>query len=265
MQTYVIIGAQKCGTTSLYRYLVQHPQVAPAVTKEIHYFDLHFQKGDDWYWSQFPGRGESQRYRITGESSPYYLFHPLVAQRLRRLMPEAKLIVMLRDPIARAVSHYHNEVRMKAETLPLEEAFAQETARLEGETEKLISGELDYSFNHQHFTYLARGAYADQLKGWMDVFPREQFLVLKSEEFYARPSATFGRVLEFLELPHLELAEYGKHNTGDYSAIEPALQQRLREHFRPHNRRLEELLGEKFDWEATSRETWWRRLMKPFR
>ncbi len=264
MQTYVIIGAQKCGTTSLSRHLVRHPQIAPAVTKEIHYFDLNFEKGDDWYFSQLPGLAETSRYLATGESSPYYIYHPLVAQRLRRLLPDARLIVMLRDPVARAVSHYHHEVRLKAEHLSLEEAFAQEPARLRGEAGKLISGELDYSFNHQHFAYLSRGVYIDQLRPWMELFPREQFLFLKSEDFYADPPAVYNQVLEFLDLPGHELDDYGKHNSGEYPPVSPAMQRKLAKYFRPHNRKLEAFLGRRFDWDKDSGRNWWDSLKDVF-
>ncbi|HEY9295730.1 MAG TPA: sulfotransferase domain-containing protein, partial [Phormidium sp.] len=161
---FIIIGAQKCGTTSLYEYLIQHPQILAASKKEVHFFDLNFAKGVDWYRQQF--KPVSQK-SITGEASPYYIFHPLVPQRIYQLFPQVKLIVLLRNPVERAISHYYHEVRLGFEDLGLEDAIAQEPARLEGETAKILADETYYSYNHQHYTYLSRGVYVEQLNNWM--------------------------------------------------------------------------------------------------
>ncbi|WP_287523664.1 sulfotransferase domain-containing protein [Okeania sp. SIO2C2] len=149
----MIIGAQKCGTNSLYNYLVQHPLIAASLQHEIHYFDLNFDKDLQWYQSQFP---ELEPGIITGESSPYYLFHPLVPQRIFDIYPQIKLIILLRNPAERAISHYDHEVRLGTEKLTLKEAIAAEQNRLKGEVEKIIQTGTYYSFNHQHYTYLAR-------------------------------------------------------------------------------------------------------------
>ena len=109
---FVIIGAQRCGTSSLYSYLIEHPQIAPATRKELHYFDLNYAAGDEWYRSQFPQFPDTPfdgRLTVTGEASPYYLFHPMAAERCASVVPDAKLIVMVRDPVERAYSHYHHE------------------------------------------------------------------------------------------------------------------------------------------------------------
>ncbi|WP_017715481.1 sulfotransferase domain-containing protein [Kamptonema formosum] len=242
MPDFLIIGAQKCGTTSLYHYLIQHPQIRPAAQKELHFFDLFFSKGVEWYLEQFPRRTAGAGW-LTGESSPYYIFHPLVPQRVWRLFPEVKLIVLLREPVARAWSHYHHEVRLGYEKLSFEDAIALEPERLKGETEKILADETYYSFNHQHCTYLSRGAYAEQLLSWMELFPKKQFLILKSEDFYANPAESVKQVFEFLGLPDCRLPEYGKYNAGEYPPISDATQRYLREYFQPHNQRLEKNFG----------------------
>jgi hypothetical protein len=245
MPDFLIIGAQKCGTTSLYQYLSQHPQIRPAAQKEVHFFNFFFSKGVDWYLEQFPNRTAGAGW-LTGESSPYYIFHPLVAQRVWRLFPEVKLIVLLREPVARAWSHYHHEVRLGYEKLCFEDAIALEPERLQGETEKILTDETYYSFNHQHCTYLSRGKYAEQLLRWMELFPKKQFLILKSEEFYANPAESVKPVFEFLGLPDCRLAEYRKYNAGEYPPICDSTQRYLREYFQPHNQRLEDYFGIKF-------------------
>ncbi|WP_413275998.1 sulfotransferase family protein [Floridanema evergladense] len=242
---FIIIGAQKCGTTSLYQYLIEHPQIVPGSQKEVHFFDLNFAKGLDWYRQQFKPLSQGL---ITGEASPYYIFHPLVAQRVYELFPQVKLIALLRNPVERAISHYYHEVRLGFEKLGLEDAIAQESARLKGETAKMVADETYYSYNHQHYTYLSRGIYVEQLKHWMQFFPKEQFLVLPSEKLYNQPNTTLNQVLEFLQLPSYQLTKYDKYNSGEYPAVTQEIRQQLQAYFQPYNQQLEEFLGGKFDW-----------------
>lgn len=242
---FIIIGAQKCGTTSLYQYLIQHPQIVPARQKEVHFFDLNFAKGVDWYRQQFQPVSEGL---ITGEASPYYMFHPLVAQRIYELFPQVKLIALLRNPVERAISHYYHEVRLGFEKLGLQDAIAQESARLKGEAAKMLADANYYSYNHQHYTYLSRGIYVEQLKHWMQFFPKEQFLVLPSEELYNQPNIVLNQVLEFLQLPSFQLTQYEKYNSGEYPEVNQEIRQQLQTYFQPYNQELAELLGVKFAW-----------------
>ena len=236
LPNFLIVGAQRCGTSSLYAYLAQHPQVAPAARKEVHYFDLNYQKGIDWYRAQFPERS------FTGEASPYYLFHPLAAERAAEAVPEAKIIAILRNPVDRAYSHYHHEVRKGREDLSFEEALEAEEERLAGERERLIAVPAYRSQTHQSYSYKARGEYADQLEVWLEHFPRERMLILESERLFEDPAAEYPRALEFLELPLVEPAEYRQWNAGSYDARVPETPRRLERYFEPHMRRLRVLL-----------------------
>ncbi|MFQ5812213.1 MAG: sulfotransferase domain-containing protein [Anaerolineae bacterium] len=251
MPDFIIIGAARCGTTSLYSYLTAHQSIGSPCEKEVHFFDYNFGKGIAWYRAQFPlfvRRALGQRF-ITGESSPYYMFHPLAPKRIARMVPKAKLIVMLRNPVDRAYSHYHHTVRMGAETLSFEDAIAIEPERLDGEAEKILQDEGYYSYSHQHHSYLSRGIYVDQLEAWTGLFPREQILILRSEDFYAEPQASLRQVLEFLELPVGEPKEYRKHNSGDNPNMDTGTRKRLTDFYRPHNERLYEFLGVNFRWD----------------
>ena len=257
MPDFLIIGAQKCGTTSLYVYLSRHPQIIPASQKEIHFFDLNYDRGIDWYLSKFPAKINPQRWRseggeaiLTGESSPYYLFHPSVPQRVKQLFPDIKLIVLLRDPVERTWSHYHHEVRLGFETLPFEAAINSEGERLAGEMEKLRGDRNYYSYNHQHYTYLSRGRYIEQLKAWMELFPREQFLILNSEEFYANPSATLSQTLTFLGLSPCNLEEYQRFNIGDNPPMSDKLREKLINYFSPYNQQLFDDLQVNWNWSS---------------
>ncbi|WP_420629800.1 sulfotransferase domain-containing protein [Candidatus Leptofilum sp.] len=249
---FLIIGAQKAGTSSLYKYLLQHPSVLPAYQKEIHYFtipDLYF-KGERWYRGHFPtnlARGQ----RLTGEASPSYLFFPLVPQRVYQMMPQVKLIVLLRDPVARAFSNYHHQVRRGLETLSFEEAIAQESNRLGNDLQKTVDNPRFHSLNLAHFSYLLRGDYITQLKRWRQFFPAEQMLILKSENFYERPQEIVSEVVTFLGLPSWQPnpAIFKQYNPGDYNKMPPSLRENLSYHFQPANKALYEFLGRDLGWQ----------------
>ena len=296
---FVIIGAQRCGTTSLYNYLVEHPDVAPAFIKETHFFDLYFGRGLNWYRAYFPilsglswkepgagwlGRilpglswkehgpataGVRQRRLLTGESTPYYLFHPHAPQRVWEAVPGAKLILLLRNPVDRAYSHYHHEVRMGAEEGSFEEAIEREEKSLASETARLVEDEGYRSFTHMHHSYLARGIYVDQIQRWTELFGRDRILILKSEDFYGDPSASLEQVLHFLGLPVPALAcpeqsdregkagtgrkqgSYEKYNLGHYAEMDAATRRQLIAYFEPHNQRLFGYLGTDLGWERS--------------
>ncbi len=248
MPDFLIIGTQKGGTTSLYNYLIQHPQVLPAAQKEVHFFDFNFHQSIDWYREQFPPQSP-EKPMLTGEASPYYLFHPLVPQRVKDLVPTVKLIVLLRNPVDRAWSHYNHEVRWGFEALSFAEAIAQEPERLAGEVEKMFADQNHYSYNHQHYTYLSRGIYISQLKKWLKLFPREQFLILKSEEFYANPADILAKTLAFLGLSPMKISDYPKYNAGDHSKMPDEFKFTLIKYFQEYNQQLSEELFLNFSWD----------------
>ena len=242
---FLIIGGQRCGTTSLYNYLVEHPGVAPAFVKEVHFFDNRFEKGPGWYRAHFPLGGS----KVTGESSPYYLFHPHAPRRAFATVPGARLIVLLRNPIERAISQYHHQVRMGLETLSFEAALDKEARELAGEQERMEADEGYHSPLHQAYSYLARGIYVDQLGAWLRYYEREQMLILRSEDLYADPPATLARTTAFLGLPAWSPDSYPRYNRGDYAELSAAMRRRLGDYFEPHNQRLYEFLDIDFGWQ----------------
>jgi hypothetical protein len=236
LPNYLIIGAQKCGTTSLYHELSRHPQVAPAFRKEPHFFDDAWHRGESWYRANF---ARARAHRITGEASPHYLFSPEAPARVRQMVPEAKLIVMLRNPVDRAWSHYHHERRRGYEALSFEAAIAAEPQRL------AQGGQ----YHRRHHAYVHRGEYAGQLQGWLAHFPREQMLVIRSEDYRADAPAVYSQVLAFLGLPALELASRRERNVGSYRQVMPAqVRAELTAHFQPHNEALYTLLARDMHW-----------------
>jgi hypothetical protein len=252
---FIIIGAQKGGTSSLYHYLTQHPDVCPAFRKEVHYFDWGYRRGETWYRANFPTslyrsafNAMTGRRLGVGEASPYYLFHPHVPTRVKALLPAVKLIVLLRDPVERTVSSYQHQVRKGRESLSLAEALDREQERLAAETARIEADDAYNSEAHRHFSYLARGLYAEQLERWFGVFPRNQFLILHSRDFFDDTRAVFTQTLDFLGLRHWHPPQYRRFNAAEYEALPPATRDRLVAHFAPHNGRLYELLGRDFGW-----------------
>jgi hypothetical protein len=249
LPSVLVIGAQRSGSTSLFNYLVRHPDVLPPFGKEIHYFDLHYTKGLRWYRGRFPYEYRLRGGALTLDASPYYLMHPQAPARAARLLADAKLIALLRNPVDRAFSHYQHEVRDGRETLSFAEAIEQEPERLAGEEERLGADPEYYSFNHHRFSYLRRGHYVEQLRRWVEHFPRARLLVLQSERLFRDPAAALDAVQEFLGLrPHRD-ETYEPYYQGRYdSKVAPELRRRLAAHFEPHNRALYQWLGEEFDW-----------------
>jgi hypothetical protein len=245
----LIIGAQKAGTTSLFNYLVRHPDILPPFGKEIHYFDLHYSRGVRWYRGRFPYRRRLHGGTLTLDASPYYLVHPLVPPRAAQLLPKVKLVALLRNPIDRAFSHYQHEVRAGREFLSFAEAIEKESERLAGEEEHLRSDPHYYSFSHHRYSYAIRGCYIDQLRRWVECFSRPQLLVLQSERLFRDPAATSAVVYDFLGLPRHRLDRYKPFLEGKYEReMSSEVRARLAEHFEPYNRELYKWLGEEFDW-----------------
>jgi sulfotransferase family protein len=251
----IIIGAAKSGTTALFSYLTANPSIVRGEEKEVHFFDRDYGRGPAWYRAQFPKRRELRKLAarsgvqpVVCEATPYYLAHPLVPSRVHGLLPDVKLIALLRDPVERAVSHYHHNVQIGYERLPMREALDAEPERLQGEVTRILSEPLYRSFTHQHNSYLERGRYAEQLERWLSVFREEQLLVLDASEFFTDATVTVKRVCRFLGVEDRALPSYPPVGAREYPAIDSELKQRLEAYFAPHNERLWDLLGTRFSW-----------------
>ena len=250
---FIIIGAQKCGTTSMYANLRRHPQILPSFKKEVHFFDGgsdpsvdDFEKGEPWYCSHFPLRKRMKENQKTFEASPLYLFNPLAPQRIAHLIPKVKLICLLRNPTERAISHYLHEKRKQRELFAIDEALRKEQSRL-----KPIIGRNDYkskAFIHQ--SYKSRGLYKEQLERFFKYFPREQMLVICAEEFFAEPDMCLRRVFEFVGVdPGYEIADLSAKNVAsNRESVPPGVYDYLDGFFGPHNQELFRMIGENYPW-----------------
>ena len=249
---FIIVGAQKAGTTSLFHYLKQHPQIIGSKPNEVHFFDYNFHKGLGYYRSYFPTKTELQLQQndlrktvITGETSPSYLFFSFVPQRIAKTLPNIKIIILLRDPVARSFSQYHHEVRKGRETESFEAAITREET---GETSnRYQSGE--YS-SHQYGckSYLARGRYIEGIKAYFSLFKPEQILILSSEDFFSKPQKVYDSILKFLNLEPFVITDVKAKNVGNYSKKAIPLEHKLRKYFQPYNQELYSFLERDFNW-----------------
>jgi hypothetical protein len=256
---FVIVGAQKAGTTSLYAYLRAHPNVLPAAFKEVHFFDTcEWDAGPEAYRANFPlkvhmalARRLSRRPVITGEATPYYLYHPLAAERLAATAPDAKIIILLRDPVERALSHYWHEVRGKRETLPIREALQAEEARLRGREDALVGGEPPCQhLDHRNFSYRARSRYSAQVARYLELFPADHVLVLQSEKLFGDDPDAKAQLADFLGLPPLT-RPFVAENVGTRTprnAEEAAVREMLARDLAEDEDKLRALVGEDFRW-----------------
>lgn len=246
---FLIVGTQKGGTSSLFAYLAQHPQVRPARVKEVHFFDKKWREGIGSYRAEFPLRASLWRAAsITGEATPVTMFHPLAPERVARCVPQARLIFLLRDPVERAFSHYRMSVYKGVEELTFEQALGREEERLAGEFARLERDPFYFSQPLKRHSYRIRGQYAEQIERWLEHFPRQQMLFVQSERLFADPAAVYGEVLAFLGLPEHQLADPKPRNVGTGGVVAARIRADLVRHFAPWNDRLFRLLDVRYDW-----------------
>ena len=260
---FVIIGAKRGGTTSLYNYVLEHPSIQPLFPgrqhiKGVHYYDSNYDRGLRWYRAHFPLQAGGRHLvrpavqpAIAGDASPYYLFHPLAAERLALDFPGVRVIVFLRDPVERAYSHFKERTHHGGETLGFAAALDAEEDRLRGEAERIVAQPGYRSAEHENHSYLAQGRYLDMLPRWFGLFPREQFHIAASEDFYADPERHVNAVWSFLGLAPGRLTSRTRHNYLPAPDIQPETRQRLQDALADHNRELADLLGRSLPWPAS--------------
>ena len=256
LPSFLVIGTQRGGTSSLFRYLSGHPQVMRPLRKESEYFSGRFAQTENWYRANFPTRSSLSRgstgERVTFEATPDYLLFPKAPAHAHDLVPDAKLVALLRNPTERAFSHYNHMVRLGFETIPFEEAIHTEEERCAEDWARLAQDETYRPRNVLRFTYVERGHYADQLGNWLDHYPPSSMHIVLSEDFFGDPPGTFAGIVEFLGLDPWLPPEMPNHSvSADTSRSVPeSARTWLDEHYAGHNRRLAELIGRDPGWAA---------------
>ena len=279
LPSFAVIGAQRAGTTSLFDDLLHHPEIAGPSgedkrlmwpEKELDFFSNRYYEGLGWYRGFFPTTVSRRRARragrslIAGEATPFYLVHPGAPERMAATLPGMRLVVLLRDPVARAYSHYQLNRRTGLEPLSFEDALASEEDRLAGEGDRLRADPRYRSPAFRLYSYFTRGLYAEQLERWLAHFPREQFAIYSAEEFFARRDEVYREIVAFLgvrpkrrsELPWRRTlggrtsAAAKAKNRVPYDPLDPALRAALEERYAEPNARLVGLLERRFPWAA---------------
>jgi len=244
---FIIIGSIASGTTSLYNYLIQHPNILKSFRKEIYFFDLNYNRGFSWYRSFFPIQLSNSNF-LTCEATATYLRHPLVPERIQKHLPKTKFIVLLRNPIDRAYGFYQSRVNHGDENLSFEDAIKEEENRLSDEIEKILNDQNYFPSNFYNFGYLSGGIYYKQLQHWFKIFPKEQFLILQSEKLFKNPEETLLEITDFLKISSFTLEKYVQFNVHKYEPLKKSTRDELSKYFQPYNNKLNKLLDKNFEW-----------------
>jgi hypothetical protein len=256
LPSFILVGAQRAGTTSLFRALMSHPLIHSAnYHKGVNYFDVNYHRDFAWYRGHFPTTSFLRRTTrtvtgepITFEASGYYMFHPCAPERMARHLPDLRVLAMLRDPVERAYSAWKHEHARGFETESFDRALDLEDERLDGQADRMLADRDYQSFSHRHHAYVRRGQYAEQLDRLRHCFTPEQVHVIESESFFEQPESTYAAVLRFLELPSILPDRFDRWNGRPSSPMPAETRDRLLEHFSSHDRSLAELLGREPAW-----------------
>ena len=254
LPNFFVIGGVRCGTTSLYHYLGQHNCIKQAAYDELGYFDDNFHLGLNWYRSLFPTKfirkkieSEYKKF-LTYDVTPFYIYNPLVVDRIFKFSPNAKIIAVLRNPIDRAYSNYNSKMQGEGDTKTTFEEIINPEIEIIEKNKKNID---DYAFlvNTFYELLLARGFYAKQLEFWFKKFPRKNILLISSEELATNTDKTISEIFEFLEVPIQKISDLTKQNEIKYPKMKDSTREILINFFKPYNEKLFGVLGRRFNWD----------------
>ena len=251
---FLVIGAKRCGTTSLYQHLSEHPCISRSPRDNIGFFNENYHLGINWYKSLFPTvfykkKMESKnKHCLFFDVTSTYMEEELTAKNVYEVNPNQKIIVILRNPVDRAYSHYHVNVKEKSEKRSFEDAIFEEMNRIKSERIIQNKNKNLRVFTPNNIHYLKKGFYALQLKSWFKIFPREQILVLSTEEFQEDQNLIYKKIFDFLNIPNMKIKSTEKMEKGNYTHMKHDTRNLLLDYFRQCNHELFELINSEFDW-----------------
>jgi len=252
LPSFLIIGMAKCGTTSLYNMLIQHPKIQPAKRKELYFFEKDdiYEKGINFYRKQFNSCAEDE---ICGEATPYYLYYKKTPARVKNLLPNVKLIVLLRNPITRSYSHFYGYLRLckKKKQIPIALTLKEFLEKIEKNPEVKL--------NYRGQNFLKKSIYVDMLKHWFKYFSRNQIMIIKSEDFFKSPQLITNTVFEFLGLSKYNVKIRHDLKTEEmnlvllkvrrYAKLSQFVIDYLKNYYAQYNKRLYQLIERDMNWE----------------
>jgi hypothetical protein len=238
---YLIIGETKCGTTSLYNYLIKHPRIRDSygngdkvdpsyATKEIRFFDRYYYKGINWYRKCFPATNNGE---ITGEGTPMYMYRAMALYRIYKHLPDAKFVVLLRNPIDRLFSNYQHYYKYVS-------GWANKYTDFEAYLNKCTDPD---------YFMIDKGIYFQSLQRWFQFFPKEQFYIDTSENLRNNPQSVYSNILEFLGVEDYKLESYSYYRENEYNDMRKETRQMLRDFYQPYNEKLYSLLKMDLKWD----------------
>jgi len=248
-----VIGVVRSGTTSLYHYLGQHPCIVSSAYDELGYFDDNYHLGINWYKSLFPTKSTKNKIIkkhgkfLTYDVTPFYIYNPLVARRISESFPKAKIISNLRNPIDRVYSNYIIMLQDGDTNKTFEEMVQIAMDEINKNKSKL--NDEAYIVDTFYENILARGFYADQLEIWFEKFQKKQLLMIPSEDLAQKTDQVLTKVFEFLDLPYFKIKDFTRQNKREYHPMKDETRKLLVEFYKPHNKKLFDMLGSKFDWD----------------
>ncbi|HEX3598498.1 MAG TPA: sulfotransferase domain-containing protein [Lacipirellulaceae bacterium] len=250
LPTTVIVGAQKAGTTQLFAHLVTHPRCYEGSRKEVDYFSKNPHRSVGWYRSHFPlAIRVTRKHSHVMEASPSYLPTPSALRQMRQVLPKARVIVLLRDPVSRAFSHYQHRKTRGLESRTFAECVAEE---IRANPFPANLGVAIRPKAEPMLGYLARGYYALQLELLLKLFPRNKVLVLDSAGLFNDTTAICERVFNFMGLDSFEVQPKKIYNRGYYKEkIDPVIAEALHAHFQPYNELLPQVIEQQFSWTSS--------------
>jgi hypothetical protein len=248
---FIITGIQKGGTTSLFKYLAQHPNIGTSFVKEVQFFNRSYHRGESYFRANYP-TGLKKVFNpsiIYGEASPDYMDNPVVPKRIKEYLPNIKLVFLLRNPIDRAYSQYKMIQELGFEDVPFEKAIFLEKHRLGSIMEQIKKDDTFYHIHEAYYNYLSKGMYAEQLKRWLKYFDKKQMLILKSEDLFEKPEKIYQQTENFLGVAHFPLKDFKAYNTRSYDKIGAKTRDELKAYFSKPNQELYDLIGQNYGWE----------------
>lgn len=233
--------------------MTQHPEIVPSFKKEIQFFDGGlsvnedvYLNGVDWYRSFFPLKRRLKNHKITCEASPNYILNPVVAKRIKNTLPAVKLILVMRNPTERAISHYFHMVRKNIEMLDPLEAMKSEESRLK----EILKEERFREKEFRRFSYKLRGKYKEQLDRYLNYFDKAQILCISSEDLFKNQEKVLAKAFRFVGVSDkVKIKDLRPKNVGlNRKKVSDETYEYLNEYFRSYNEELFAFLGERFDW-----------------
>ena len=259
----IIVGNNKSASNTIFFNLIEHPQINGSSRRENRFFDANYWRGVNWYRSYFPTKVSKIRFEKTNskilvlDSSPTAYLHPYAAQRVKKLLPNAKLIILFRNPVDHAYSLYHHRVRMKVENNTFEDCILQDQERFEETEKKWLNDEVrEYNWKDLRLSYVSDGIYFNHIEKWFSLFTKENIHCINVDDLAKEPIVVLNKICTFLNLPTYHFENYKKENVNKedpreetYPPINPDTRKKLVEFYKPHNQKLERFLNTNFHWD----------------